>query len=42
VELIHSFGILPVRIWGQADDVQTADSLLQPYIGSGGHARLSA
>jgi bcr-type benzoyl-CoA reductase subunit C len=32
VEIIHSFGILPVRIWGQADDVQAADALMQPYI----------
>ncbi|RJP34468.1 MAG: 2-hydroxyacyl-CoA dehydratase [Actinobacteria bacterium] len=32
VELIHSFGILPLRLWGQADDVQESDTLLQPYI----------
>lgn len=32
VELLHSFGILPVRIWGQADDFHRADGLLQPYI----------
>ncbi len=32
VELLHSFGILPVRIWGQAENIQEADSLLQPYI----------
>jgi len=32
VELLHSFGILPVRIWGQADNIETADSLLQVYI----------
>lgn len=32
VELLHSFGILPVRIWGQADDFHRADGLLQPYV----------
>jgi benzoyl-CoA reductase subunit C len=32
VELLHSFGILPVRIWGQAENIQEADGLLQPYI----------
>jgi benzoyl-CoA reductase subunit C len=32
VEILHSFGILPVRIWGQAEDIQAADVLLQPYI----------
>jgi len=32
VEILHSFGILPVRLWGRADDIQAADVLLQPYI----------
>lgn len=32
VELLHSFGVLPVGIWGQADDFHRADGLLQPYI----------
>ncbi|MBN2025957.1 MAG: 2-hydroxyacyl-CoA dehydratase [Actinobacteria bacterium] len=32
VEILHSFGILPVRLWGQAQDIQAADVLLQPYI----------
>jgi benzoyl-CoA reductase subunit C len=32
VELIHSFGIMPVRVWGQADNIEAADSLLQVYI----------
>ncbi len=32
VELLHSFGIVPVRIWGQADDMHHADGLLQSYI----------
>ncbi len=32
VEILHSFGILPVRIWGQSVDIQAADVLMQPYI----------
>lgn len=32
VEILHSFGIIPVRIWGLADDYHKADALLQPYI----------
>ena len=32
VEILHAFGILPVRIWGQADNIETADSLMQVYI----------
>jgi benzoyl-CoA reductase subunit C len=32
VEILHSFGINPVRIWGQADDLREADGLMQSYI----------
>lgn len=32
VEIVHSMGILPVRLWGRADDVDEADSLMQPFI----------
>ena len=32
VEIMHSLGVLPVRIWGQAGDVDAADSLLQPFV----------
>jgi benzoyl-CoA reductase subunit C len=32
VEILHSFGILPVRIWGEANDITSADGLLQSYI----------
>lgn len=32
VEILHSFGILPVRIWGEANDITSADGLLQAYI----------
>ncbi len=32
VEILHSFDILPMRIWGQASDVTLADGLLQTYI----------
>ena len=32
VEILHSFGIIPVRIWGQAGDLREADALLQAYI----------
>lgn len=32
VEILHSLGILPVRIWGQSGDVDTADRLMQPFI----------
>ena len=32
VEILHSFGIIPMRIWGQADNITLADSLIQTYI----------
>lgn len=32
VELLHSFGILPLRIWGQANSIETADNLIQAYV----------
>jgi benzoyl-CoA reductase subunit C len=32
VEIIHSFGVIPVRIWGQSQNLHKADALLQPYI----------
>jgi bcr-type benzoyl-CoA reductase subunit C len=32
VELLHSFGAIPVRIWGRSDDIERADALLQPFI----------
>ena len=32
VEILHSFGILPVRIWGQSDDIGKADALLQQFV----------
>lgn len=32
VELLHSFGIQPVRIWGQSDDPGKADALLQTFV----------
>ena len=32
VELIHSFGIIPVRIWGRPDNADVSDTLLQPFI----------
>lgn len=32
VEILHSFGILPVRIWGQSDDLGKADALLQQFV----------
>ena len=32
VEILHSFGIMPVRVWGQADNVTSADKMLQAYI----------
>lgn len=32
VELLHSLGILPVRIWGRAVDAGAADTVLQPFV----------
>ena len=32
VEILHSFGILRVRIWGQFDDIGKADALLQQFV----------
>lgn len=32
VEILHSFGIIPVRIWGQSKDIERADILLQQFI----------
>ncbi len=32
VELLHSMGVLPVRIWGRSREVDDADVLLQSYI----------
>jgi benzoyl-CoA reductase/2-hydroxyglutaryl-CoA dehydratase subunit BcrC/BadD/HgdB len=32
VEILHSFGIIPVRIWGQSENLHKADALLQPFI----------
>jgi benzoyl-CoA reductase subunit C len=32
VEILHSLDVIPVRIWGQAEDLREADSLLQSYI----------
>ncbi len=32
VEILHSMGVIPMRLWGQADDIYKADALLQSYI----------
>jgi benzoyl-CoA reductase subunit C len=32
VEIISSFGIVPVRIWGESENLSRADSLLQTFI----------
>jgi benzoyl-CoA reductase subunit C len=32
VEILHSFGIIPVRIWGESQNLHRADALLQTYI----------
>ena len=32
VEIIHSFGIIPVRIWGESENIHKADALLQTFI----------
>ncbi|MCD6570914.1 MAG: 2-hydroxyacyl-CoA dehydratase [Deltaproteobacteria bacterium] len=32
VEILHAFNILPVRLWGQSEDISQADALLQIYI----------
>lgn len=32
VEILHSFGVIPVRIWGQSEDIQRADALLQQFV----------
>jgi len=32
VEILHAFGVLPVRLWGQAEEIGRADALLQTYI----------
>jgi benzoyl-CoA reductase subunit C len=32
VEILHAFGVLPVRLWGQAEEIARADVLLQTYI----------
>jgi benzoyl-CoA reductase subunit C len=32
VEILHSFGIIPVRIWGESDNLNKADALLQTFI----------
>ena len=32
VEIIHSFGIIPVRIWGESENIHRADALLQTFI----------
>lgn len=32
VEILHSFGIIPVRIWGESENLHKADALLQTYI----------
>ena len=32
VEIFHAFGVLPIRLWGQAEEIGRADVLLQTYI----------
>jgi benzoyl-CoA reductase subunit C len=32
VEILHSFGIVPVRIWGKSENIHRADTLLQTFI----------
>jgi len=32
VEILHSFGVVPVRLWGRSGDVGRADALLQQFI----------
>lgn len=32
VEILHSFGIIPVRIWGESENLHKADALLQTFI----------
>ncbi len=31
-EILHSFGIIPVRIWGESGNIHKADALLQTFI----------
>jgi len=31
VEILYSFGIIPVRIWGESDNLHRADALLQTF-----------
>jgi len=32
VEILHASGVLPLRLWGQAEEIGRADVLLQTYI----------
>lgn len=32
VEILHASGVLPLRLWGQAEEIGRADALLQTYI----------
>ena len=31
-EILHSFGIIPLRIWGESENIHKADALLQTFI----------
>jgi len=32
VEILHAFGIIPVRVWGESGNIRKADALLQAFI----------